>query len=224
MPETISILCIEDNDGDYVLLSELISSMRADQSFELERASSLADAIARIEQKLNDSKEISFTDAKANLQDIPYSLIFLDLSLPDSFGVQSFKGIATVAPLVPIVILSGNDDRKLALEMVQQGAQDYLSKDDLTPDLLLRSILYSIERQRDINKLATLNRQLEATSSELQSAQMDLIQAEKLDSLGRLAAGVAHEVRNPLGALRMGLSYLRQREEELNDPGFEIVF
>lgn len=92
-------------------------------------------------------------------------------------------------------------------------------KQTLSASLLPRAIYYAIERKRDINEQELLNRKLRKATEELKSAQMQLIQAEKLDSLGRLAAGVAHEVRNPLGAVQMGISYLLQKQKSLQDPG-----
>src|SRR3954451_24968524 len=75
-------------------------------------------------------------------------LVLLDLSLPDSFGLETFaKGYAH-SPMVPIIVLTGNDDQTIALSAVKGGAQDYLVKSRLERELLLRSMQYSIERKR----------------------------------------------------------------------------
>ncbi len=113
------------------------------------------------------------------------------------------------------MILSGTTDHELSLEMVQHGAQDYLPKDTLSGDLLGRSLLYALERQRVRMGMKKLNDQLQRTTCELQTTQMHLIQAEKLESLGRLAAGVAHEVKNPLGVLQMGVDYFSNKTATL---------
>ncbi|MDA7597880.1 ATP-binding protein [bacterium] len=220
-PEAISILCIEDNDGDFLIMEGQLESTNSRQKFNLCRARTAKEALTLISERSTKSSNGSERDLTF---DLPFDLIFLDLSLPDSVGVDTYELIANEVPHVPIIVLSGSTDRDLALEMVQRGAQDYLPKDHIFPEMLLRSVLYSIERQKDLNSLEKLNLKLEATTEKLKSAQMQLIQAEKLDSLGRLAAGVAHEVRNPLGALRMGISYLKQREANVDDPSFQFVF
>src|SRR3979411_933370 len=76
------------------------------------------------------------------------ALVILDLSLPDSFGLDTFTKVYTHAPAVPIIVLTGNDDDALALSAVKGGAQDYLVKSRLDRELLLRSMQYSIERKR----------------------------------------------------------------------------
>ena len=82
--------------------------------------------------------------------DSPSSIaaILLDLSLPDSHGLETFNSIRQAAPLLPIVILTGNDDEEIANRAVNLGAQDYLFKNSLTGDLLRKSLRYSIERKR----------------------------------------------------------------------------
>src|SRR5260221_246433 len=76
------------------------------------------------------------------------ALVILDLSLPDSFGLETFTKVYTHSPAVPIIVLTGNDDDALALSAVKGGAQDYLVKSRLDRELLLRSMHYSIERKR----------------------------------------------------------------------------
>src|SRR3954466_5814797 len=76
------------------------------------------------------------------------TLIILDLSLPDSYGLETFTKVYTHAPAVPIIVLTGHDDDALALSAVKGGAQDYLVKSRLDRELLLRSMQYSIERKR----------------------------------------------------------------------------
>ena len=76
------------------------------------------------------------------------ALVLLDLSLPDSFGLETFAKVYAHSPTVPIIVLTGNDDQTVALSAVKGGAQDYLVKSRLDRELLLRSMQYSIERKR----------------------------------------------------------------------------
>src|ERR1051325_9621208 len=76
------------------------------------------------------------------------ALIILDLSLPDSYGLETFTKVYTHAPAVPIIVLTGHDDDSLALTAVKGGAQDYLVKSRPDRELLLRSMPSSIERNR----------------------------------------------------------------------------
>src|SRR5918995_3819968 len=75
-------------------------------------------------------------------------LVLLDLSLPDSMGLETFSRVYAHSPTVPIIVLTGNDDQNTALSAVQGGAQDYLVKSRLDRELLLRAMHYSIERKR----------------------------------------------------------------------------
>src|SRR5512132_3068200 len=75
-------------------------------------------------------------------------LVLLDLSLPDSLGIETFAKVFAHSPAVPIIVLTGTDDHIVALKAVQGGAQDYLVKGKLDRELLMRSMQYSIERKR----------------------------------------------------------------------------
>ncbi len=122
------VLLIEDNPGD----ARLIEAMIGDDPlapFGVEVADRLAAGLERL----------SAGDT---------TLVILDLSLPDSFGLETFAKVYAHSPAVPIIVLTGNDDDALALAAVQHGAQDYLVKSGLERELLLRSMRYSIERKR----------------------------------------------------------------------------
>ena len=74
--------------------------------------------------------------------------MLLDLSLPDSHGLDTFAKVYAHSPKIPIIVLTGNDDQTVALSAVKTGAQDYLVKGKLDRELLMRSMQYSIERKR----------------------------------------------------------------------------
>ena len=75
-------------------------------------------------------------------------LALVDLSLPDSPRTDTFKEIHQTSPDIPVIVLSGMNNREVAIRLVQQGAQDFLVKGSVSPDLLIRSIRYGIERRR----------------------------------------------------------------------------
>jgi diguanylate cyclase (GGDEF)-like protein len=123
-----NVLLIEDNPGDARLIQEMIGDDPG-APFIVQVADRLAAGLERL--STNDT-----------------ALVILDLSLPDSFGIDTFAKVYAHSPAVPIIVLTGNDDDTLALSAVQHGAQDYLVKNRLDRELLLRSMRYSIERKR----------------------------------------------------------------------------
>ena len=123
-----SVLLIEDNPGDARLIREMLSEGE-DGLFELE-------CVGRLSQGLE------------YLSTRPAGVVLLDLSLPDSYGFDTFLRVYAHSPKVPIIVLTGHDDQKVALSAVKTGAQDYLVKGKLDRELLLRSMQYSIERKR----------------------------------------------------------------------------
>jgi DNA-binding response OmpR family regulator len=128
MAERQRVLLIEDNPGDVRLIREMLSEGN-EELFEL-------DCVGRLSQGL---EYLSTRSA---------GVVLLDLSLPDSYGFDTFLKVYAHSPKVPIIVLTGHDDRTVALSAVETGAQDYLVKGKIDRDLLLRSMQYSIERKR----------------------------------------------------------------------------
>ncbi len=85
-----------------------------------------------------------------------FDAVLLDLSLPDAQGLNTVTQVLATSPGIPIVVLTGYDDQELALQAVQQGAQDYLVKGQVQADLLSRAIRYAIERKRTEDRLTYL--------------------------------------------------------------------
>ncbi|MCB1206213.1 MAG: PAS domain-containing protein [Verrucomicrobiae bacterium] len=119
---------------------------------------------------------------------------------------------------VPEEIIETKNGREVHLRTVKIPV-----KDEETGRLLVVGISEDITEQvKSREQLERLNRHLVETNQELQQTQMQLIQAEKLESIGRLAAGVAHEVKNPLALLLLGVDYLSQGIQP-DDPNVDRI-
>ncbi|MEH2259265.1 hybrid sensor histidine kinase/response regulator [Nostoc sp.] len=129
----IKVLLIEDNPGDVLLLQELFKEVTT-VVVELMPVKRLYEAVNYLTNEI-------------------FDVILLDLSLPDSQGLQTFVIAHNQAKATPIIVLTGINDETLATSAMQQGAQDYLVKGQVTGDLLVRSMRYAIERQRADNAL-----------------------------------------------------------------------
>ena len=126
----IRVLLIEDDPDDALLLKEVLTEGgEAWSKFRLECHETLEGGLARL--------------TKGGID-----VILLDLSLPDSHGLDTFTKTFTRCPSVPIIVLTGLDDKTLGLEALWQGAQDYLVKGRADNKMLLRVIRYAIERNR----------------------------------------------------------------------------
>ncbi len=144
--EHIKILLIEDNAGDARLIREFLVEERYVNIEWVERLSAGLDHLDR--EKID--------------------ALLLDLSLPDSQGLETFARIRHQNPEVPVLILTGLDDKDLALEAVRKGAQDYLVKGQVDSNLLIRAIKYAIERKKLDEKLQRTMKELEAKNQELE--------------------------------------------------------
>jgi DNA-binding response OmpR family regulator len=146
----ISVLLIEDNPDHAALLVKLLSASEMPR-FTIAQAGTLADGIQRLTQGGID-------------------LVMLDITLPDSQGVNTFRQVSAAAPEVPVVVLSGIMDVALAIEVVQYGAQDYLVKGHVDNHLLLRSAQYALERKRAQVALQRARDELESHVAERTAA------------------------------------------------------
>lgn len=122
----INVVAVEDNPADLELIKELLqgNSHRTYQIVAFDHLKLATDYL------------------KSNSADV----VLLDLNLPDSQGISTFQKIHAAVPKVPILILTGFADEKLALDTLKEGAEDYIFKDDLNESMIDRVIRYSIER------------------------------------------------------------------------------
>lgn len=139
---SIKILLVEDNPADADLLAELLE-VSVGVQWELVSVEFLREAIAQLAAQ-------------------PFDVVLLDLSLPDSRGLETLTRLREVAPDTAMVVMTGWDDEDLALESVRLGAQDYIVKGQITTQLLVRAIRYAIERSQTFQMLRESERRFRA--------------------------------------------------------------
>jgi Flp pilus assembly CpaE family ATPase len=130
----IRVLLVED-DTICARIVEAMLSRAEGQTFQVQRAETLTSALDLLARDALD-------------------VALLDLSLPDSQGLHTFRTVQRHAPTLPVIILSGMDDESVALTAVQQGAQDFLPKASLKKEMLVRVLNYAIARSRNPSEAA----------------------------------------------------------------------
>jgi signal transduction histidine kinase len=173
------VLVVED-DRDYATLIQLGLSRVEGYEYAVETVSSLTEGLRALAQN-------------------EFHAVLLDLSLPDSSGIETLTRMQTAHPNLPLVVLTGTDDRDLAWAAMREGAQDYLLKNESHPSLLARTIRYAIERQGLLSHLKHLN--------ELRAS---------------FIAHAAHELRTPLTALTGVAALLVERWNTLGEERLKV--
>jgi DNA-binding NarL/FixJ family response regulator len=143
MLSPIEVLLVEDNPGDAYLTGRMLEDNLS---------------LVRIQHCE------TLTEAIAALHESQYHCILLDLQLPDAAGTESIPRLWNAAPNTPIIIMTRQRDRSLALQAIKAGAHDYLFKDETSANALGRTIRYAIERvhfEQELRKVEERHQQVE---------------------------------------------------------------
>lgn len=133
-PTCLKVLLVEDNPQEAELIEDLLSEISSQQRILLTKVERLSEAQQRLNQET-------------------FDIILLDLSLPDSRGIETVARVQEYGVNVPIVVLTAQNDQELALRLISVGVQDYLVKRKIDGELLIRSLRYAIERQHSQDAL-----------------------------------------------------------------------
>lgn len=134
------IILIEDSRTDAALLEAYLKS-------------SGGEFLVSVHSHLSDGLELAGRESCA--------VVFLDLSLPDSQGLDTVRTAVAALPHVPVVVLTGMEDEQTGLDSLRAGAQDYLVKGRISADTVARSARYAIERHRVFQDLREARDHLE---------------------------------------------------------------
>ncbi|OEU73614.1 MAG: hypothetical protein BA874_08515 [Desulfuromonadales bacterium C00003068] len=181
-----SILFIEDDDADAQSVQQLLC----------------------INPKIHLTWVTSLAEGTQHSESSSFDLIITDLGLPDSKDVNVVEVLTRIWPTTPIIVLTGCHMKSLGRFAIHSGAQDYLEKGDLTRSTLAASMSYAMERHSLLQEIKQTCDELSYSNAQLKSAQSRLVQNEKLATIGHLAAGVAHEINNPLSFAKSNLGSL----------------
>ncbi|OGX23899.1 MAG: hypothetical protein A3D10_04275 [Omnitrophica WOR_2 bacterium RIFCSPHIGHO2_02_FULL_48_11] len=180
----LTILVVEDNVVDRKVLEKMISES-SENHHRIKTAGSFKTACEILEKNGVD-------------------VVVLDLNLPDSEGMTTLTELNERFPKAAIVVNTGAYEDDVGLKTMGMGAQDFIVKGKYQAYGVNKAIYYARERKR-------FELELQEAYERLQETQSQLIQAEKMNVVGRLASGVAHEVKNPLATILFGVTYLSEK-------------
>ncbi len=186
--QTIRVLLIEDDPAEARLIREMLRRA-PDITYELRHASNLSDGIAF-------------------LHVVPADIVLLDLSLPDSGGLDTLAKLATLAPGIPVVVQTGLSDPEIGRVALRRGAQDVLVKCRFDGHMLNASIRYAVERSQLFRKVASLNQAI--------------LEVERNRVVQEAVGGAAHAINQPLTIMNLVTSQLLD-EIKPNDPSFRKI-
>ncbi|MCD6506754.1 response regulator [Candidatus Poribacteria bacterium] len=200
----VKVLLIEDDEDQALLIADFLAE--ESEGFDVDVAFSWKDC---------EGKKLS-----------SYDIVLLDYNLPDISGLDALSLILSQADL-PVIFVTGENESETAMKALRAGAFDYIVKAGDYLHALPVNINKVIEQFRIRKEKERLEGELRKSLEELREMQEKLIQTEKLSAIGKLVAGVAHEINNPLTGIVGYAQILLGKKEDL-DPlvrkGLEVIY
>lgn len=193
---TLRTLLVEDDDMHAGLLQALMVDGHLEHEVRFTRARSLAEAKKQFRGRED------------------FDVVLLDLGLPDGTGLETYHRLAGFKAGLPIVVLSADADRELAIAAVREGAQDYLVKGQVSAEALGRVLRYAVERGRVLEReRATLHQERDSVE-----------RLRRLDAMkDTFLQAVSHELRTPLAAVYgYGLT-LQRKHNDLSEEQRRVM-
>jgi signal transduction histidine kinase len=185
-----NILLVEDNVGDARLVQEALTA-EFGGPFKLHH-------VVRVREAMH------FLHRHRNVD-----VILSDISLPDAVGSETFELLNQAATNVPVIFMTGSNDTSLALDAIQQGAQDYLIKGEFTSNFLVRVIRYAIERKKYQEEVSTARAKTKALRNQ---ARLLRREQEQLKVLGKakddFISLASHQLRTPATGVKQYIGML----------------
>ena len=174
----LRVLAIEHSRSDIDLLRECLRPNGCKPHIELRCCSDLDDFQVAMSEHTSD-------------------VILVDLDLCESSGENTLRQIQAIAGNLPVVFLSDQEHHPNVECLVEHGAQECVSKRNLSAELLRHSFCHAIERKRLLDQVTDLS--------------IGLTRLDRMDSIGRIASGLAHELKHPLTSLTLAIDYFNAR-------------
>ena len=194
--QSLKILIIEDDEDDAFYIKDLLKEGLGKPAPIIDHHSSIGSSL----------KE---------LNPFQYDLAMFDYRLGEINGIELLRSFREQGCDIPIILFTGQGDQEVAVEAMKAGATDYLTKGKLSIESVTQSIRYALGLRKEATlrkqteeklkkshvDLTLAHRELQASMKKLKTAQNQILRSEKLAGIGRMVAGVCHEILNPLNII-----------------------
>ncbi len=194
--ESLKILIVEDDEDDAFFIKDILKEGLGEPAPLIDHYSSIGSSLEQ-------------------LNPFHYDLAMFDYRLGEINGIELLRNIRKQGCDIPIILFTGQGDQEVAVEAMKSGATDYITKAKLSAESVTQSIRYALglRKEAELRKhaeeklkkshvdLTLANQELQASMEKLKTAQNQILRSEKLAGIGRMVAGVCHEILNPLNII-----------------------
>lgn len=172
-------------------------------------------------------------DSAAMIKPDDLDVAVIDINLPGKNGIQLLQKIRSAEIYVPVIMITGEPNLAVLPEIVRSGAYDFIAK-PITKNVLLSVVGRAAEKKRLTDEKRRLEEEIKRYAEELElrvaertaelvETHKRLVTQERINALGRAAAQVAHEVKNPLAGLLLYSLHLKSKAENFSESEIYLV-